>query len=105
MQDRLEVSLLLDIYRDLLTEKQNSVMTLYYDENYSLGEIAELNSSSRQAIFDLIRRSEGQLMKFEEKLNIMKRQDQAEKRKEDLIRMLEDEKKLTPVIRKMIDEI
>ena len=43
-----EVSLLYDFYGQLLSKRQQEVMSLYYEENLSLSEIAEEFSISRQ---------------------------------------------------------
>ena len=72
--DKLGYKLLLfDVYGALLTDKQQQTLTLTYNEDYSLGEIAALLGISRQAVFDSIRRSEALLANYEEKLGLIKR--------------------------------
>ena len=44
-----EIGLLFEQYKELLTDKQKEIVSLYYEENYSLGEISEnLNVSNNQ---------------------------------------------------------
>ena len=73
MEDRVEISLLMDIYSPLLTEKQKNIMELYYNDDLSLAEIADLNNTSRQAIHDLIKRCYKQILSYEDKLNLLKK--------------------------------
>ncbi len=61
---------LFDFYQALLTPKQRNYMSLYYLDDYSLGEIAEEFEISRQAVYDNIKRTETMLEEYEEKLNL-----------------------------------
>ncbi|KIL47688.1 putative DNA-binding protein [Jeotgalibacillus campisalis] len=62
------VNFLFDFYQMLLTAKQRSYMSLYYLDDYSLGEIADEYDVSRQAVYDNIRRTEAMLEEYESKL-------------------------------------
>jgi predicted DNA-binding protein YlxM (UPF0122 family) len=62
------INYLYDFYNSLLTPKQQSYMSLYYLDNYSLGEIAEEYKVSRQAVYDNIKRTEAMLEEYEVKL-------------------------------------
>ena len=66
----LNIALLLDFYGELLTEKQRDMIELYYDEDLSLGEIAETAKITRQGVRDSIKRGEQQLFEYEEKLGL-----------------------------------
>lgn len=68
-----EMSLYLDFYSGLLTEKQKQIMTYYFEEDMSLSEIAEELETSRQAVHDLIKRSEKILKNYEEELGLVDR--------------------------------
>lgn len=64
------INYLFDFYQTLLTPKQRSYMEMYYLEDYSLGEISELQEVSRQAVYDNIRRTEAMLESYEGKLRL-----------------------------------
>jgi len=60
-----------DFYGALLTEKQRLIFDFYYQDDLSLGEIAEKQDISRQAVYDIIKRSENILEEYENKLQLV----------------------------------
>lgn len=73
MEEKVKISILLEIYGKLLTEKQLEILTDYYNNDLSLSEIAENNKITRQAVRDIIKKGENKLFELEEKLLIMKK--------------------------------
>ncbi len=71
MEKDLRYGILLQIYGELLTEKQREVVGLYYDYDLSLAEISENLNVSRQAVLDALRKACDSLRNYEEKLNIL----------------------------------
>ncbi len=71
--DRFELALLRDYYGSLLTEKQNEILRLRYDEDLSFGEISEIMGISRQAVLDSLNKGEEHLIRFEENLKCLER--------------------------------
>ena len=49
MAKNLEIAVLLDLYGDMLTEKQRDFLGYYYNDDLSLSEIAENEGITRQA--------------------------------------------------------
>ncbi|WP_125153758.1 putative DNA-binding protein [Clostridium rectalis] len=88
MDKRIKMSLLLDYYNVLLTEKQRYVMNLYYNEDFSLAEISEHTNTSRQAIYDSIKRCDKLLLEYEEKLKLMQKSKNTQKFKKQMIHEL-----------------
>ncbi len=72
MEKNYEISRLLDLYGNLLNEKQRNTLVCYYEEDLSLSEIAQNEGISRQGVSDSIRRAEHQLGSFEENLHLLK---------------------------------
>lgn len=79
MDKKIEISMLIQIYGTLLTEKQLDILDNYYNMDLSLSEIAENNEITRQAVRDIIKKGEKKLFEFEEKLQIMKKMLKQEK--------------------------
>ena len=73
MAKDLSVTILLDVYGQLLTEKQRFAIDMYYNEDLSLAEIAEQIDISRQGVRDSIKKGEEHLWNFEEQLGVVKR--------------------------------
>ncbi|NLC53485.1 MAG: YlxM family DNA-binding protein [Firmicutes bacterium] len=73
MDDVVRMGLLYDFYGGLLTKKQQRVFGLYYLENLSLAEIAEEVGTTRQAVHDLLQRTEKLLSGWESKLGLVDR--------------------------------
>lgn len=69
----LKISLLLDFYGAILTEKQRESLELYYNDDLSLAEIAENTAITRQGVRDNIKRGENILLEMEEKLGFYER--------------------------------
>lgn len=65
------INLLFDFYEPLLTEKQQTFLKHYYQDDFSLGEIAESFQISRQAVFEHIKRAEMTLKDYEQKLGLL----------------------------------
>ena len=71
--DAWELALLFDTYGGMLTEKQRSCFDMRYNQDLSLGEIAEIQGVSRQAVFDNLSRTEALLRRMEENIGCVKR--------------------------------
>lgn len=63
---------LLELYGELLTDKQYSVIDKYYNMDLSLSEIAQEDKITRQAVRDNIKKAEEKLEFFESKLKLYK---------------------------------
>ena len=56
---------LFSYYKELLTKKEQEVFSLYYEENLSMGEIAQIKNISRSAIGFKIKNVEEKLDNYE----------------------------------------
>ena len=71
IEKKLEIGLLNDYYGGLLTEYQSRIVSMYYDEDLSLAEIADEVNVSRQAVRDVLVRSANKLNEYENKLGLV----------------------------------
>ena len=67
------ITVLLDFYGDMLTQKQKDVIELYFNDDLSLSEISENEGITRQGVRDSIKRAQIQLLEMEEKLGLAER--------------------------------
>ena len=98
MEKNVKVSMLCQIYGKLLTEKQFKFLDDYYNNDFSLSEIAENNGITRQAVRDNIVKGENKLFEYEEKLGIMKK---TLKQEQQIVKILSE---LTKIQTKFSDE-
>lgn len=102
MSKDLSISVLMDFYGELLTEKQRDTLDLYYNRDYSLAEIAEYLDISRQGVRDFIKRGEKQLHEFEDKLGMVRKYSIVTAEIENLEHLVEVNK--TVIARSFIDD-
>ena len=76
------LNLLYDCYKDMFTDKQQLYFESYYWENLSLGEIAENNNVSRNAIHNQLKIMDEKIIDLEKKL-------QLHNKKEKIIKLLD----------------
>jgi len=79
---------LLDCYGALLTARQRECLELYYNENLTLAEIAEVFHISRQAVHDAMRHGEEQLEEYEAALHLAAEKSARGRAAEKLIALL-----------------
>ncbi len=73
MEEAYYRTMLFDFYGELLTEKQREYFDLHYNEDLSLAEIAQNEGISRQGVWDIIRRGEETMRRYEEKTGLVSR--------------------------------
>ena len=89
-EKNLNVGYLLDFYGELLPERKRAVLDMYYNEDYSLAEIADEIGISRQGVRNIIKKTETELFFYEEKLGLAKKLLTVEKYSESLCRLADE---------------
>ncbi len=106
-EKNLTIGYLLDFYGELLADRRRELMSLYYNEDYSLAEIAAEVGISRQGVRDAIKRGEEELRNFEEKLGMAARFSELEFLSEQLAALLDspEAEHLSPRLRQTLLDI
>ena len=98
-KDKLYMSIYNDYYSGLLTEYQSQLISMYYDEDLSLLEMADRLSISPQGVRDALKRAEKTLEESEAKLHLVQK---SEKTKSLLLKIKD---KVSDDNKKEIDEV
>ena len=94
-----KIAMLLDIYGGLLTKKQYDAMDLYYNEDYSLMEIANHSNISRQGIHENIKQATENLLKYEKELKICEKSAKIAEVTAEIKKLLDKEDSKDEIIR------
>ena len=93
MEEKVEISILLNLYGNLLTETQRSYMDLYYNQDYSLSEIGDNENITRQAVRTILVKSKKKLYEYEQKLKFMEKENNIKKLLEKIKNTKNEEEK------------
>ena len=100
MEKSVKMSMLLEIYKNMLTDRQADIIDFYYNQNLSLSEIGDEFSISRQAVRKSLVEAEKNLTVLEEKLEILKKQSERNEKIDRILKQIKEEN-----IAKMIEEL
>ena len=67
------IPLLMDLYGQVLSDRKRELLDYYYNEDYSLAEIAEITGISRQGIRESVKKSEAELHALDDSLQLIRR--------------------------------
>ncbi|MHB1151729.1 MAG: YlxM family DNA-binding protein [Eubacteriales bacterium] len=104
IEKNISVSHLFDYYDVLLSERQRDVINLYYNDDFSLSEIADLIGITRQGVRDAIKKSEILLTDYESKLGFAKLFDSVTEAADNLLKTL-GQYELNPDITALSEEL
>lgn len=110
-EKNLNISLLLDFYGDILTDRQKEMLDMYYNDDFSLSEIADSFSISRQGVRSVLKKGEVILTDMENKLRLAQRFVDMKEKSSEIAKQLEyinsevDNDKVSSQIHMIIKEI
>lgn len=102
-----EMGMLLDFYGQMLTPRQYEIMDMHFNNDYSLGEIAEHLGISRQGVFDNIKRGKAVLSVYEEKLGLVEKFSRQKAKAQEILDIIKgiDEDKFDEDIKESLSGI
>lgn len=89
LERTVKVGTLFDFYGELLTDRQQEMVRLYFYHDLSLGEVADECEISRQAVYDNLQRAEKALENYEEKLGLVARYKYIQHQIDDLTEVVD----------------
>lgn len=85
-----EIGILFDFYGKLLTDKQYRIVDLFYIEDFSLSEIGEELSITRQGVYDALKRAEEKLYQYEATLGLASKFSESHKNIKQILELTKD---------------
>lgn len=104
LEKSVEIGTLYAFYGGLLTQKQQDALRLHFEEDLSLGEIAEELEVSRQNVHELITRSSQKLHRYEEALGGAKRAQETARELRRVQEMLESVRALSEHDKRTVED-
>ena len=103
-EKNLKMACLLDFYGDILSERKQAVLSMYYNDDMSLAEIADEVGISRQGVRELIKKAEEELTFFEDKLGLSRKFLEAQSHLSRIVK-LTDDRVLSPELRNELQAV
>lgn len=107
LEANLKLSLLCEMYKNLLTEKQQKMLKDFLDNNLSISELAVEYNSTRQAVNDLLKRTFKTLEGYEQKLKLLAKFENLKEKVSETIKQVEnnsfDKEKIIANLNKILE--
>ncbi len=85
MAKSMQIAVLFDYYGDILPEKQREIVEQYYNQDFSLSEIAQNEGITRQGVRDSVKRAESQMVDMEQRLGLAARLTEMRNKASDIL--------------------
>ncbi len=107
LEDFVQYGRLFDTYGKLLSEDRQQIMSLYFDCNMTLAEIANERQISRQAVLDAIQKSCEKLKQIEDVLHTTSNRQKIQSALEEILNLCQvgDTKKIQKKVEEILKEI